>query len=477
MPRHRTVQAAVTLLLLALSPAAAQESPPATPPTEAEPRNRAYQQAKAFGARLESDPPGYVKPMSEHGRDYGIDAWKKLHWLDFGLEHRTRFEIRDDYYFRGPPENRDEQFLLRSRLYFGVREIIDPFRFAIEFQDARQFLSDFPEDNRDVDEAEALQAYGELYFKDAFATEVPISLRAGRMTLDLVDRKIVGRNRWRNTVNAFDGFRIQIGRPQSDWQLDLIAAMPVERRLRHWDRSDEERWFYGVVGAWRGCSRVVTLEPYYFVLDEDYEDPTRGDREIHTIGLHAFGPISRTAFDYDIDAAFQLGDDGTRHHRAFAAYGELGYTFKNDWKPRLSLSGSYASGDRDPNDNTSQRFDKLFAPNHFRSTSDLFSWQNVINPKLRIEFQPHAKMKFDAAYGAYWLASDSDAWVTPNRRDPAGDSGSFVGQELEIRARYQLQKNAELEAGYAHFTPGNFVRNTGSADDSDTLYLAMTLRF
>lgn len=451
-------------------------SSPAHDEGESTNRRKPYH-SQAYGARLETEPPGYVKPMNVHGETYGIEALKELDWLDFGLEQRTRFELRDDYYFRGAVENHDEQFLLRSRVYLGVRQIFDPFRFAIEFQDARQFMSRFPEDNRDVDEADFLQAYGELCFTDALRAGYPLRFRAGRMSFDLIDRKIIGRNRWRNTTNAFDGFRLQLGEPSCDWQFDAIAVMPVERRMRQADRSDEERWFYGLVAAWRGWSEIVILEPYYFVLDEDRKDPTRADREIHTFGLRAFGPMGETGFDRDVDVAFQSGEDGPRRHRAFAAYGELGYTFAHVWKPRLSVSGTYGSGDRDPDDNTSERFDRLFAPNHFRSTSDLFNWQNVISPKLRVDFRPQEKLRIDAAYGGYWLASDRDAWVTPGRRDPLGRSGDFVGQEFELRARHQLHDHTKLEAGYSHFIPGAFVRNTGPADDSDFFYITVTFTF
>lgn len=490
---RRALPGAGFLLLVACLSGAADDAPPPEPPAAttqpttvpaepiapapaAAPKFPAHFRSKANGARPEPDPPEYVRPMSEHGRNYGIDAFNELDWLDFGLEHRTRFELRDDDY-RQPELVRDEQFLMRTRAYLGVREIIDPFRFAIEFQDSRQFASQFPESNRDVDENDILQAFGELYFKDALGPGHPLSLRVGRMTLESVDRKIVARNRWRNTTNAFDGFRIQLGQPSADWQFDFFAVMPVERRLRQPDRSDEEQWLYGLVGSWRRWSEIVTLEPYYFILDQDSKDPDTLDLEIHTMGLHAFGPIGKTRFDYDLDVAFQFGDNGPGSQCAFAGYGELGYTFDHKWKPRLSFATTYATGDRDPDDADNERFNRIFGANHYRSTLDLFTWQNVISPKLRIELTPHEKLRLDASYGVYWLASDTDAWVVPNRRDPTGKSGDFVGHEFDVRARYQLNRNAELETGYAYFIPGDFVQNTGPADDSDFFYVQLTLKF
>ena len=235
------------------------------------------------------------------------------------------------------------------------------------------------------------------------------------------------------------------------------------------------RWFYGLTGSWRRWDRYVVLEPYYFVLDEDRKDPASADREIHTLGAHAFGPIGTTGFDYDVDTAFQFGEDGERRQCAFAGYGEVGYTFAHAWSPRLSFSTSYGSGDRDPDDDVTERFDRLFAANHSRSMLDYWTWQNVINPKWRIEIRPTEKLRLDAAYGGYWLASDSDAWVQTGRQDPAGQSGDCVGQELEIRAKYQIDPRIAIELGYAHFMPGPFVDNTGPADDSDFFYVTTTL--
>lgn len=135
----------------------------------------------------------------------------------------------------------------------------------------------------------------------------------------------------------------------------------------------------------------------------------------------------------------------------------------------------YASGDRNPNDRKAERFDRLFGAAHFLSTSDYFTWRNTIAPKLRLDIRPTAKLRLETAYGAYWLASDSDAWPDIGRRDRTGQSGDFVGQEIELRARCQLTKYAELEVGYSHFMQGAFVDNTGPADDSDFFYVQTTI--
>ena len=78
---------------------------------------------------------------------------------------------------------------------------------------------------------------------------------------------------------------------------------------------------------------------------------------------------------------------------------------------------------------------------------------------------------------AFWLASDTDAWVRGLRRDHTGGSGSYVGQETDVRLVWQVCKNFDIDIAYAHFFPGSFVENTGASPQGDFVQIAGTLRF
>lgn len=425
---------------------------------------------RAWGTTMDTEPPDYARRLS----DVGTPTLESMDWLEFGLEHRTRFELRGDDYRRSEL-TQDEQFLLRSRGYVGIRKVLDPLRFGLEFQDSRQFASQFPEKPTDVNEADFVQAFAELYFDNALANR-PLRLQAGRFTLDYADRRLVNRNRWQNAMNTFDGFRLRLGEQSDDWQVDAFATQVVDVHLRQFDWPDEERWFYGLIGAWRRWSQIITLEPYYFVLDEDRKAPEASDREIQTLGLHGYGLLGKTGFDYDFSAAFQFGEDGSRRQRAFASYGELGYSFTHAWNPRVSVSAVYASGDPDPDDGLNERFDRLFVTARHWSTLSLFTLENVIGPKLRGSIRPARWLSCDAYYGAYWLAGDEDVWPMTRRQDPAGRSGDFAGQELDVHLVFKLNPRIDIETGYACFIPGAFTENTGPADDSDFFYVQTTVR-
>lgn len=477
------VAAGIPLILaIAQCDGAAQQSQPqndstATPTADATSQPAApltldyYVRPPGYGTVGETEPPRYARTLSRTG----IPALAELNWLDFGIDFRSRFEFRDDDY-RRPRLTLDTPFLLRSRMYVAIHDIFDPFRFVVEFKDARWENSRFPDTDRDVDENDIIQAYAELNFKDALGPQRPLRLQAGRFAFDYLDRRLISRNPWRNTVNNFDGVRAIFGQQSNDWQLDVMAMQPVERRLRQPDRPDEEEWFYAVIGQWRRWSKIITLQPYYLVRDQDRKDATRPYREIHTLGLRGYGYVGETGLDYDFDVAFQVGDDGPREQRAMAAAGELGYTFKHEWKPRLSGFIGYASGDRDPNDRTTQRFDRNFGFARPWSSNDYFVWENMIAPKVRLEMQPHKQIAFETGYHAYWLAGDSDSWSNAARRDRLGRSGDFVGHEMDVRLRWKVDPRVEIILGYAHFMPGGFTKNTGQADDSDFFYVETSVQ-
>jgi hypothetical protein len=433
-----------------------------------------YREPGSYGTLRESDPPKYVRSLNKTG----IDAFKNIDWLDVGLDYRFRYERRDDD-FRRPRDGLDEPILLRTRAYLGLKEILDPFRFVIEFEDSRRYNSQYVRDDRDVNEFELIQTFGELYFKDALGQDDlgqnrPLRIRGGRMAFEVLDRRLIARNEWRNTTNNFQGFRIMMGEDRNDWGVDLLALQPIERLKYEFDRPNAEQWFFGAIGHWRKWSDIVTLEPYYLGLKQDGKAGNI-DRAIHSTALRAYGFIGDTGFNYDFDIVYQFGRNGTEQHEAFGFTSEVGYTFHHPWKPRLSAFYGYGSGDHDPNDNKNQHFERFFGFARPWSNNDYFSWENLATPKIRLEFQPLKDLRIDTGYSWYWLASDKDQWANAKLRDPTGRSGDFIGHEFDIRVRYKLTSRIDSNIGYAHFLPGEFPKHFQRKDDSDFFYVELLI--
>ena len=420
-----------------------------------------YVERRSYGTQKETDPPRYVKAIQ--------NTWLKDHtdigWLDLGLEYRFRYEHRDNDFRRGE-EAIDNPFLHRTRFYVQVRNVIDPIRFTIEVQDSQRRNSEFDPDNRDINHLEPIQAYSELYFKDALGNNRPLSLRAGRMAFEVVDRRLIARNEWRNTTNTFFGVRSILGKKENDWQLDAFALQPLERRIQAIDDDEDSQWFYGAVGDWRRWSEIVSLQPYYLTLRQDGDkvpesraDNTKIDREIHTVGLRGYGVFDKTGLDYDLNVVHQYGKNGTQNHHAYGYIAEGGYTAPLAWKPRFAASYATASGDRIADDNSSQRFDRLFGFARPWSNNDYFQMENIVTPKLRVEFTPLKDLKIDAGYSWYYLDSVSDRWAGGNGlRDTSGESAKDVGEEVDLRVRFPVTAYVGVNLGYAYFNAGSFTR-------------------
>ncbi|HRH98884.1 MAG TPA: alginate export family protein, partial [Prosthecobacter sp.] len=183
--------------------------------------------------------------------------------------------------------------------------------------------------------------------------------------------------------------------------------------------------------------------------------------------------------DYDFSFIYQFGRNGARDVRAYAGNIEVGYTLaSNPWKPRFSLFYGYASGDRDPTDNQDNRFERFFGFGRPWSANDYISFENISTPKARVEIKPRQNLRIDFGYSYYWLASDKDRFRGANNaRDVTGRSGSFVGQEFDIRARYTLSPKTEFTLGYAYFKAGDFIQNRVRSGDTDFAYFEFSHRF
>lgn len=409
--------------------------------------------------------------------DYAHGFSDDVGWIDIGLESRTRYENRwNDYGATGLVS--DDALVTRNLLFLGIKTVVDPLRFAVEFEDSRRFLSDRVHNSNVEDEREILQAFAQFHWDDVIG-DAALNFNIGRMALDWSDRRLISRNRNRNTISAFDGLRLRLGDAKSAWEIDSIALRPVDRNYEDLDESSDEATLYGVAGYWRGWSPHIVLEPYWLLLDQDARGSTPIRRDLHTAGLHAFGQWGRkSAWDYDLSLAGQWGKVQGRDHRAWAAHAELGRTFDHPWRPRLALWVNYATGDRSSSDDRSERFDSLYGASFaFYGYSGFFAWQNMINPSVRFSVQPAKTLKCEIIHRAIWLASGTDAWGRGLRLDAAGQSGTFVGQEIDARLVWQACKNFEVDLAYAHFFPGSFVNSTGASPHSDLIQIAGTFRF
>jgi hypothetical protein len=144
----------------------------------------------------------------------------------------------------------------------------------------------------------------------------------------------------------------------------------------------------------------------------------------------------------------------------------------------VSLLFDHASGDGDPADERSERFDTLFGARAFEyaltGIYGPFFRANIEGPGARVTWVPVPQVELTGAYRALWLEEARDAWVGSGLQDPSGDSGRFLGHHLEAWVRWRPWRWLLVEAAYAHFFKGSFVDTApGSPRTPDSDYVTV----
>lgn len=424
-------------------------------------------------------------------------------WLDISGTQRTRYETLDGQFRVGRPGG-DQMLAFRTTLRLEAKT--EQFSVVGEMMDSRQELADTgsPIDTTMINAAELLQGYAALRFEGPFRNDSRSEFRFGRQTIDIGSRRLVARNDFRNTINAFTGLHYE-------WQLKdgpavrALYTLPITRLpsdapslLDNDIQFDEESFdlqFWGLHAQWPKLLWGATGEAYVSGLHEsDSTDVPTRNRQLYTPGLRLARKPARGKWDFDLEGVAQFGtmrnsiaatDRRDLDHFAYFGHAEAGYTFDAAGSPRVALLYDHASGDDDPADGDSNRFDTLYGARRFEhgptGIYGAFARANMQSPGLRFTTKPLKPVELMTTYRPYWLASDTDAWTTGGLRDPAGSSGSFVGHQLEARLRWDLQPGAvRLEAGGAYLFAGEFIKSAPNAtgrDDTAYGYLSLEIAF
>lgn len=450
---------------------------------------------EAFGAAAPHDTtkaPG--PPLRPRDESWKLEASLELpDWLTLKGHQRTRYESFDEQ-FRAGRSGSAQGIFTRTALQATAR--VDDYEGSIEVIDSRQFdiPSDLPLNTGIVNTLDILQAYVGTSLTDVWSSGDELSLTLGRHTMNIGSRRLVARNRFRNTINNFTGFN-GLWESEGGDTLRAFYVIPVQRLprgaqdLRDNEQDfDEERsqvQFFGVHGEKQELIGAASGELYAFGIDEeDGRSLNTRNRQLWTLGFRIAKAPKAGEFDFDLEAAYQTGDarassssaDTTDlDHEAEFVHVSAAYRWDTPLQTRLEFLFDYASGDADPNDGNSNRFDTLFGARRFEygptGIFGAFARANIITPGLRLNLKPTENTQLMIADRFHYLASNQDAWSTSGLVDATGNSGDYIGNLAEFRLRWDPHTNLRVEGGVAHLFAGSFIDNAPNATtQGDTTY-------
>ncbi|GAB3272879.1 alginate export family protein [Parahaliea aestuarii] len=410
-------------------------------------------------------------------------------WLSLSGTLQTRVEYLNQDFDSGQREDHAlvERTTLRADLNFEHSGA------TLELADSRIFWveDDTPVNSAMVNPLDILQGY-------VWVGDDQWQVKLGRFTQDLGSRRFMARNRYRNTINAFDGVNAR-------WQLgeqDTVRAfysLPVERRFdgdprdnkMKSDRSHENQQFGGLMYETSRLPFDSQGEIYLLTLKErDSADLQTRNRELYSVGVRLLRNPQTSHWDYEFEALQQEGrsrlsssatNTDSLDHSASFLHAELGYSFDAPWQPRLQAHYDYASGDRDPDDNENNGLDSLYGipRSDFGPTGiyGLLARNNISSPAVRLELKPAGDWRLFMELRDAWLATAA----APSPRTglaeaiPGGDK--HLGSQLETVLRWQvIPSRLQLESGLTYFNASDALKDRG-IDDKYYLYLQANLSF
>lgn len=433
--------------------------------------------------------------------------------LVIDIEERIRGEIREnnrDFDSSVHDDNDDSWLLNRFRLGLTFKPL--PWlKLYGQTQDSREAFSDRPnipgvhgaEGDDIFDLRQGYIALGDL-------KHFPLQLTVGRQAITYGDARLVADSRWGNFGRTFDAVRVRFEEPH--YWIEGFAMRPVQIERHEFDASDaEDNFFGGYFSTDLVPEQATDFYVFYRHKDDNQPDldPTNKidpqgtwngpAARFATIGARVKStPDTLAGWDYTFEGVYEIGHiyQSDLHSQrftlnAFALHASAGYMAKTwAWKPRLGLEYDYASGDKNPNDGRSESFQNLFPSNHDKyGFMDEFGWRNLHDLRAQLNLKPVKKLDLEFDFHGFWLANTHDFWYrsngistlrtkTPDGRDVRTIGASnFAGNEVDLTATYELNKNVKLQTGYSHFFAGDYLHDTGAHDDADFAYCMTTFSF
>jgi hypothetical protein len=397
--------------------------------------------------------------------------------FEFGGQIRFRGEVRQNADLNSPQH--DSQDFVAQRLRFHARaRLSSQVETFLQFQDSRLWGQEAATTSND-NLVDLHQGY--LHVNDFL--HPGIFLRTGRQELIYGAERLVGAFGWDNIGRSFDA--LKMGYNTKSWGSDWFVAKVVDRGtlVRNFERG---QYLYGMYNQFFR-QKPQHLELYGLLLRDgmraegEIAGAGRKATEIMTIGFRSDGSLT-SGISYDVEFANQFGHRGYDPHSARAFAGKLYKTLDEKRQFRLGFEYDVATGDTHPADGRSGEFFNLFPTNHSHyGYADLMGWRNMQDFRPMLTFKPTGALKLDLDYHRFYLLAARGPWKNAGGAvlgfDPAGQSGTHVGDELDFTLAFPLAKHLKLLSGYALFFPGEFAQKTRGSDTQHYFYLQTTVDF
>lgn len=354
--------------------------------------------------------------------------------------------------------------------------------------DASTFGNELPILAIDENRWDMLQLYVDLKAADLESGDA--RYRYGRQLLTYGSQHLISPLAWSNTYRNFQGHRLYyIG---EDWNVDILAVQPVDGIARNvvynvysFDAPAQNKWLGGIYSTYKKFGSG-TLDLYWLWTQVDNTAVNVLDGSRHTIGSRWAGKkkvFQDYTWTWDLEGAYQCGETsylGTNQNvQAGFTSVNGGLTFdKVVWTPTLTGVFWWGSGSHNPTSGTNNTVSTLYPLGHaYWGLIDNFNGSNLLDFSPQVTVKPTEKLSFLTAWHWFDKAARQDA-IYNILGVPIGGvttTPANIGNELDLVATYQMNKNLQLQMGYFWFWYGDAVNHNpnplvANRDDARQIY-------
>lgn len=425
----------------------------------------------------------YLEDPEYHGHCFG-DSLKLMplgvyhDWgtLDIGGQQRMQYkhEIGMGNAVSGPGQLRfeDTEFdmaLTRTRVY-GNWQATQQFRAYVEFHYADTTTDGGAYRPRPFDDnfGDFLNGFVERSTDDGVWTG-----RVGRQELVYGAERLISVTDWVNSRRTFEGARILYA--DGPWSVDgfytsLVPVIPNEL-----DKADWQQPFYGIYSTYTAAPNN-TLDIYYIGYDNRHPGAITSDFSLHTFGSRLFRTLEE-GWMFETEGGVQLGRQsglGKDQRAGFATVG-VGRKYADTyWQPQIWGYVDYASGNDGGKDFT--RYNQLFPWGHrYLGFIDAVQRSNIFAPNVQVTAKPQdTNWEFLLWYYYFRAAERGDIVPAITATELQSLDAAYLGQELDLIAKYTIGPRSNILAGYSHFWRGDKILGP---TDADFTYVQWELNF
>ncbi|MBV8778750.1 MAG: alginate export family protein [Alphaproteobacteria bacterium] len=206
-------------------------------------------------------------------------------------------------------------------------------------------------------------------------------------------------------------------------------------------------------------ARIVAATGAGFVSSQDHRD---------TFGLRGYGDWGD--FDYDWQAAYQIGSYSRRAVVAFAGNTDTGYTFHGlPWKPRIGAHLDIASGGA--GGGTLNTYQPMYPNTQYYAPNNEFAPTNFYDIAPRISIRPTETVTAEYYHSWLWRYSEADAIYT-GAPWPGGSGqnnyaatvlapGRAIGRQSDLRVTWAITPHLLTLFEFGIFDPASAIRTAG----------------